>query len=153
VIRSVRGERPGEARAGALAAAIFLALALATLLALFYAQGLKRQDPLVRLSWTAVSRFRPGGPGPQEAHFDVQTSVDDLLAASIVDSAGRVVRVLGPVVAHKYRHVSFAWDGRTSAGVPAPPGTYLVRVHLQHWDQTVPLPPTKVTLRLEGPSG
>lgn len=149
--RSARGARPGEARAGALAPAIFVALAIATLGALLYAQERKRQDPLVRLSWTAVARFRPDGPPPRDAHFDVQTSVDDLLQASIIDSRGRVVRVLGEARAHKYRHVAFAWDGRTTAGTLAPTGAYRVRVHLRHWDQTIPLP--NIVLRLEGPSG
>jgi hypothetical protein len=153
VSRSVGGARPGEAHAGALAAVIFVALALATLLALFHAQELKRQDPLVLVYGPHVVNFHPGGDGRvRDAHFPVRTSVGDEVVASIVRATtGLVVRVLPGVVAHEYRHVSLTWNGRTSGGTLEPPGSYLVRVHLVDRNQTIPL--TWVTLRLGGPSG
>jgi hypothetical protein len=148
-----RGARRGEARSAALAAAIFVALAIATLLALFYAQELKHRPPLVLPYGPAAVTFSPRGGPVRDAHFDVRTSVGDEIVASIVSAkSGRVVRVLGAVRAHEYHHVALAWDGRASAsaGAFAPPGTYLVRVHLRHYDQTVPL---AVQLHLEGPAG
>ena len=146
-----RGARPGEARSAALAAAIFVALAIATLLALFYAQELKHRPPLVLPYGPAAVSFRPSGGRVRDAHFDVRTSVGDEIVASIVSAkSGRVVAVLGGVRAHQYHHVALAWDGRASADALAPPGTFLVHVHLRHYHQTVPL---AVQLHLEGPAG
>ena len=140
------------ARSTALAATIFVLLAAATLGGLFYARELKSRAPLLFVYGPAVVTVDPYGGRVHDAHFDVRTSVGDVVVASIVsERSGRVVRVLPPVIAHEYHHVSLSWNGRDASGALARPGDYRVRVHLRAQDATVTL--TWLTLRLEAPPG
>lgn len=150
MIPAAPAARPLPGRPSAVAGAVFALLVVATFLALFYAQELKHQDPLIKGARPVRLTFRPSGPGVRHAHFDVRTSVNDRLDVQIVsERAGRTVRTI-PLRAHAYIHVPVTWDGRTDAGAAAAPGTYLVRVHLERWDRTVPL--RRIVLHLEGPA-
>ena len=128
--------------AATLARVSFAVLVLATFLAIFYAQELKRQAPLLFSPTGGVIRFQPRGTITTAhvthfAHFKVKASVGDILVVSIVDArSGRTVRTY-TVPVHEYSHRSVSWDGLTTAGRPAPAGSYRVRVHFRAQGSTV----------------
>ena len=72
----------------------------------------------------------------------MRTSVDDVLDISVITPAGHPVAVVATGLAvHKYRETPpLHWDGRTTGGALAAPGTYLVRVRFQRAGQTVTVP-------------
>ena len=135
-------------RATPLARAAFAALVAASFLAFFYAQELKGRDPLLR-GWTHVDVRFPR-TGAQFAHFHVTATVSGPLSASVVAAhGGRTVDVLR-VVVRRYRRREIVWDGRTSAGAPAPPGVYRVTVLVR--GASAPVTLTGLTLTLEATS-
>jgi hypothetical protein len=153
---------PSRLRAATLAGISLVAVAVATFLAIFYAQELKRQDPLLKYACSALARFstcvtvvsfQPSGPRAphvnRAAHFRLRTSVNDTLVVSIVsERSGHTVRILPAVPMIAYEHRSLTWDGRTAQGTPAPPGRYRLAIHFVHANSTVkPI----LTLQLEGP--
>ena len=83
----------------------------------------------------------------------MRTSVDDVLDISVITTAGRAVAVVKTGLAvHKYRETPpLHWDGRTTAGALASPGSYLLRVRFQRAGQTVTVP--NLQLLLKGSSG
>jgi hypothetical protein len=89
----------------------------------------------------------------RQAHFRVRTSVDDVLDISIVTTASRQVAVIATgLAAQKYRETRpLHWDGRTTAGAGAPPGTYLLQIRFHNAGQTMILP--NFQLELKGPPG
>ena len=155
MIRAARGAPARGPHAATLACAVFATLVLASVAALFYAQVLKREAPLLLPPRAAMDVFEPGGPGvhpPREAHFRVRTSVDDVLDIAVLTSADRPVAVIATgLPVHKYQHATLHWDGRTTAGTIAPPGIYLLQVRFAHAGQTVI--ESGFQLHLEGPAG
>jgi len=134
-----------QVRATPLARAAFGALVVASFLAFFYAQELKHRDPLVR-SWTQRDVRFPH-PGARYAHFHVTATVSGVLTAQISSEAsGRTVDVVR-VVVRRYRRRDVAWDGRTSAGAPAPPGAYRVSVRVPGAPAPIALSGLTLTLR------
>ncbi len=131
-------------RAATLARVSLVALALATFLAIFRAEELKREAPALLLRPVpGVLRFEPGGGGAQrsglrrEAHFRVPAPVAAVLAGAGGSAApGRRVFVFR-VPVHEYAIKHLAWNGTTSAGVPAAPGYYLLRIHFERRDETL----------------
>jgi hypothetical protein len=141
-------------RAATLARLSLVVVAAATFLAIFYAQELKREDPLLKRAWPLVVTFRPIGAAQphvyRDAHFHLRTSVDDTLVVSIVSRrTGRVVAVLPPLAVRAYQHRSPTWDGRTATRTFAPPGNYTLSVRFVDAGQTVK---PALTLHLEGPA-
>jgi hypothetical protein len=135
-------------RATPLARAAFAALVAASFLAFFYAQELKGRDPLLK-GWTHVDVRFPR-TGAKFAHFHVTATVSGPLSASVVAArGGRAVDVVH-VVVHRYQRHAIVWDGRTSAGAPAPPGVYHVTVLVR--GASVPVTLTGLTLTLEATS-
>ncbi len=124
-------------RATPLARAAFAALVVASFLAFFYAQELKARDPLLK-GWThADVRFHRAGA--QFAHFHVTATVSGPLSASIVATRGGGTVDVVRVVVRRYRRGDIVWDGRTSTGSQAPPGTYRVTVLVNGASEPVPL--------------
>jgi hypothetical protein len=141
-------------RAATLARISLLAVAAATFLAIFYAQELKREDPLLKYALPAVVRFQPTGPRAphvtRDAHFDLRTSVNDTLVVAVVsDRTGRTVTTLPAVAMTAYRHRHLSWDGRAAHGAFAPPGIYTLAIHFVRAGQTVK---PALTIHLEGPA-
>jgi len=139
-------------RAATLARVSVALLAVATFLAIFYAQELKRRDPLLMMPtghW--VQRFQPAGPlrDPHRyAHFDVKATVDDTLVVSIASArTGATVDTVTLTVS-KYRRAPISWNGRLRSGALAPPGRYRIRVHFEHGGQTIA---PAAQLQLDGP--
>jgi hypothetical protein len=157
VIRAAPGAPARELRAATLARVVLALLVVASVAALFYAQALKHEAPLVSPVKGGIDTFQPGGTGGhgllRQAHFRVRTSVDDVLDISVITTAERLVAVLrtGLHVRHYRETPPLHWDGRTSAGVLAAPGTYLVAVRFRHAGQTVTVP--SFQLLLKGASG
>ena len=157
MIRAAPGAPARELRAATLARVVLALLVVASVAALFYAQALKREPPLVRPVKGGIDTFQPSGTGGRgllrQAHFRVRTSVDDVLDISVITPAERLVAVVKTGLrVHKYRETPpLHWDGRTSGGVLAPPGSYLVQVRFQRAGQTVSVP--NFQLVLKGASG
>jgi hypothetical protein len=127
---------------------------IATFLAIFYAQELKRRPPLLtHPTGTGVIALRPVGPITSTAvhryaHLRIEATVGGEVRISIVsERTARVVFVID-VRVHRYRSVYPVWKGTTAGGALAPPGDYRLRIHVSQADQTV-LP--MLTLRLIGP--
>lgn len=121
--------------------AVYAALFAATVGALLVNQRLKEEPALVR-GVIVSAGFSPDGDGRGE-HADIALTPGkrDRVVARILDGRGRVVRVLRrrPRDQPGSRRVRFRWDGRTSAGRPAPDGTYSVRLTLRRRGRTVDL--------------
>lgn len=132
-------------RATPLARAAFAALVAASFLAFFYAQELKGRDPLLK-GWTHVDERFPG-PGAKFAHFHVTATVSGPLSASIVAVRGGRVVYVAHVDVRRYQRHEIVWDGRTSAGTPAPPGAYRVTVRVR--GSSAPVALLGLTLTLE----
>ena len=104
-----------------------------------------------------VDTFQPGGTRGhgllRQAHFRVRTSVDDVLDISVITTAERLVAVVRTGLrVQRYRETPpLHWDGRTSGGAFASPGSYLVRVRFQRAGETVTVP--NLQLLLKGSSG
>jgi hypothetical protein len=157
VIRTAPGAPARELRAATLARIVLALLVAASVAALFYAQALKHQAPLVRPVKAGTDTFQPAGTGAKgllrEAHFRVRTSVDDVLTIEVVTTADRRVAVIATgLPVRSYRETPpLHWDGRTSRGALAPPGTYLVQVRFRRAGQAVTVP--SFQLLLKGVSG
>jgi hypothetical protein len=151
VIPASGGARARELRAATLARIVVALLVVGSVAALFYAQALKREPPLLLRPGGGHDVFQPSGPGtrpPRHAHFDVRTSVDDVLDVSIVTPAHRRIAVVATALpVHKYKHVGLAWNGQTAAGTAAPPGTYLLAVGFREAGQTVIAPNFRLVLK------
>ena len=156
MIRAARGAPARELLPATLARVVLALLVLGSVAALFYAQALKREDPLVHPVRPGSDTFQPSGTGGHElrqAHFRVRTTVTDVLDISVITTAERQVAVIATgLAAQKYQETRpLNWDGRTTAGTAAPPGTYLLRIRFHRAGQTVTLP--NFQLELKGPSG
>lgn len=154
MIRAARGAPARGPHAAMLACVVFAMLVLASVAALFYAQVLKREAPLLLKPQGATDTFQPAGTGihPHEAHFDVRTSVDDVLDVSVLAASGRSIDVIAKrLPIHKYQHKALAWNGRTTSGASAAPGVYTVAVRFERAGQTVVAP--GFSLLLTGGSG
>jgi hypothetical protein len=149
VIRAARGAPARGPHAAKLACVVFAMLVLASVVALFEAQVLKREAPLLLKPQGATDIFQPAGSGihAHEAHFDVRTSVDDVLDVSVVAASGRPVDVIAKrLPIHKYQHKALAWDGRTTGGANSAPGIYMVAVRFERAGQTVIAPGFRLLL-------
>src|ERR1022692_5200235 len=99
-------------RAGAFARIVLGLLVLASVAAFFYAQALKREDPLVN-GHGGVTRFRPAGPGVTEAHFHLKLSVNDVVDVAVLTATSdRLVKWIASKPKGGEDHqVQIAWNG------------------------------------------
>jgi hypothetical protein len=155
VIHATGGARLRALRAATLARAALGLLVAASVAAFFYAQALKREDPLLKRPKSYTDTFQPSGARHRlhrAAHFDVRASVADVLDISVVTPSGRHVDVIANGLhVREYRSVPLHWDGRTTAGTPAPPGLYELQVRFELAGQTLIAPGFR--LLLKGSSG
>jgi hypothetical protein len=152
VIRARWAARARAVRAVTLARVILGLLVIASVAALFYAQLLKRRDPLV-LHHGGVTTFQPSGPDVKQAHIHITVTVNDVLDVTVRSArTNRQVAVLARNFHDReYKRFELAWDGRTAAGALAPAGDYLVAVRFAKAGQTVVVP--NFQLHLKGRSG
>jgi hypothetical protein len=133
-----------------LARAAFAVLVVASVAALFIAQELKREIPLIK------GHSRPiafPGPGYQFAHFHLEASLGGFIDVTILSaSSDRPVKVIASHLRiYEYRRFSLEWTGTTSSGAPAAPGVYVVEVHFESPARTVTVPDFQLTLRSRVP--
>jgi hypothetical protein len=149
VIRAVGAGTAPSLRAAVLARAAFALLVVASVAALFLAQALKSESPLVFWPISHTDRFAPSGVGglKHEAHFRLKITVDDVVDVWVVTTAGREVDMLAAKLPmHEWVHRALHWDGTTSAGTAAAPGTYELKVRLEHAGQTLIVPGFRLLL-------
>ena len=129
-----------------LARATFAALVVAAVAALFIAQAVKREVPLVK-DHSGSLGFP--GPGHRFAHFRLRTTLGGYVDVSVLTAAGErpVKTIARHLRIHEYQHFHLTWDGTTDAGTPAPPGQYVVRIHFEQYGRTVIVPKFVLTLR------
>jgi hypothetical protein len=124
-------------------------LAVATLCAIVAAQRAKDAPALVRRV-TVTALFTPNGDGYRDvARIRFTLGRPDTVDVAVLDGRGATVRRLAVArPAPGARAVRLRWDGRTDRGVPAPPGTYRVRVALRRRGRTLELQrPTRLSPR------
>ena len=71
----------------------------------------------------------------------------DTVDASIVDAAGKHVRLLVERSARRRGRTTFVWDGRDDRGQVAPDGLYRLRIALERSDRTIVVP---TPIRVDG---
>ena len=105
-------------------------LLAATAAAIVITQHLRDEGPV------ASSIFWKTRPGPRYRVCFLLTRADKV-QVSVVDLSDDSVRVLADreLEGGDVRHC-FAWDGRTSAGQPVPPGPYRLQLSLERADRT-----------------
>jgi uncharacterized lipoprotein YbaY len=108
---------------------VFLLLA-GTAAAIVVTQRLRDQGPV------ASSIHWKTRPGPRY-RVCFRLTRDDNVQVSVVDYSDRPIRVLASkeLTGGDAPHC-FDWDGRTSAGQPAPPGRYHLQLALERADRT-----------------
>lgn len=146
MIPAAGAAQDGGRSAVILARAAFAALVAAGVAALFIAQALKREIPLVNEHSPSLAFPTPGA---SDAHFHLKISLVDVVDVSVLSaSSERLVKV---IAVHRrvreYRQFELQWDGTTTAGTPAPPGEYVVQVHFEHAGRTAIVPNFELTLR------
>src|ERR1039458_10708199 len=108
-------------RAGAFARIVLGLLVLASVAAFFYAQALKREDPLVN-GHGGVTSFGPAGPGVTEAHFHLKLSVNDVVDVAVLTATSD--RLVKWIARNRKgggdRPFEIVWNGSTGAGGRAP---------------------------------
>lgn len=140
------GASPSVGRAAPLARVVLAALVVAAVAGLFYAQALKHRDPLLKNPLPGVDSFQPSAG--QQAGFRVRSTIDDVLAITVVTPAGRPVAVIRPHLRVRTdRSIKLHWDGRTAAGALAPAGEYELRVHFARAGTTLVVPGFVMVLR------
>lgn len=126
-------------RAVALSRIAFAALIAASIGALFYAQALKRRSLLLEPRPGTVT-FAPSGNGVRhhhQAHFELRLTLGRGAVVTVLTTTDRPVAVIARLPGlREYKQHAVHWDGRTSSGVLAAPGYYLIEIHLLHYGQT-----------------
>jgi hypothetical protein len=146
VTRAAGAAQPRGRSAVLLARATFAALVVAAVAALFIAQALKREAPLIK--GHSHSMAFPG-PGHQFAHFHLTATLGGFVEVSVLSEAGeRAVKVLAAHLRiHEYQQFLLGWDGTTAAGRPAPAGAYVVEVRFENYGRSVIVPNFVLTYR------
>jgi uncharacterized lipoprotein YbaY len=121
---------------------VFLLLA-GTAAAIVVTQRLRDQGPV------ASSIHWKTRPGPRY-RVCFRLTRDDNVQVSVVDYSDRPIRVLASqeLTGGDAPHC-FDWDGRTSAGQPAPPGRYHLQLALERADRTA-VSGERLKIRLAG---
>jgi FlgD Ig-like domain len=121
---------------------VFLLLA-GTAAAIVVTQRLRDQGPV------ASSIHWKTRPGPRY-RVCFRLTRDDNAQVSVVDYSDRPIRVLASqeLTGGDAPHC-FDWDGRTSAGQPAPPGRYHLQLALERADRTA-VSGERLKIRLAG---
>jgi GMP synthase-like glutamine amidotransferase len=147
VIRAAGAAQARGRSAVLLARATFAALVVAGVAALFIAQALKREAPLIK-SHSHSMAFP--GPGHEFAHFHLTATLGGYVEVSVLTQNGeRTVKVLAAHLRiHEYRQFpALEWDGTNATGRPAPAGAYVVEVRFENYGRSVIVPNFVLTYR------
>jgi hypothetical protein len=126
-----------------ISALVVFGLLAATAAAIVVTQHVRDEGPVAStIHWKTR-------PGPRYRVCFRLTRSDDV-QVSVVDYAERSVRVLsdGELTGGDAAHC-FDWDGRNSAGQPAPPGPYHLQLSLERADRTA-VSGERLTIRAAG---
>jgi hypothetical protein len=150
VIRAAGAAQARGRSAVLLARATFAALVIAAVAALFIAQALKREVPLIKGHSHSIAF---PGPGHLDAHFHLTATLGGLVDVTIVTASGE--RPVDLIANHRriyeYQRFELSWDGATSAGRPAPAGEYLVKVSFEQYGRSATVPGFVLTRRSAAP--
>ncbi|HEY1774520.1 MAG TPA: hypothetical protein VGG41_00040 [Solirubrobacteraceae bacterium] len=146
MIRPAGAAPPRGPSAVLLARISFAALVVAAVAALFIAQALKREAPLIK--GHSGSMAFPG-PGHEFTHFHLTATLGGYVEVSVLTQSGeRTVAVLAAHLRiHEYTRFHLAWDGTTTSGGPAAAGAYVVQVRFENYGRSVIVPNFVLTYR------
>ena len=146
MIRAAGAARPRGRSAALLARATFAALVVAAVAAVFIAQAVKREVPLINRHSRPMSF---PGPHHEFAHFHLRATLGGYVDVTVVTEAGErpVKTIAAHLLIHEYQSFHLTWDGTTTAGAPARPGRYLVEVHFERYGRTAIVPGFILTFR------
>jgi len=110
--------------------AVFGLLVIATFAAFFVTQRLKHSPTLVQAA-TAIPYIYPA-KGHRNAVISFKLRQADEVTVTVVGPAGDDVDTLASgAQMPAYQQRAFRWRGVTTAGRPAPPGLYTIRIRLR----------------------
>jgi hypothetical protein len=132
-----------------LAYVTFAVLVAAGVGALFIAQAVKREIPLI--NGHSHSMGFPGR-GHRFAHFHVRATLGGFVDVYVLSASGdrRVKQIASHERINEYQSFGLEWDGSNSAGSPAPVGDYVIEVHFEQDDRTAIVPNFVLTYRGAG---
>jgi hypothetical protein len=135
--------RPGVPTAPAKAAALFVCLFAAALVAAAIVAASRTSDLVLEVAEDFPEAFSPDGDGNDDVarlSFFVRESDPDA-SVYIVGRDEAPVRTLDEHVALEANEgVTYTWDGRTDEGTPAPIARYRLRVELPNSDRDMVFP-------------
>jgi hypothetical protein len=135
------------------ARAVFALLVAASVVAFFVTQRLKH-TPTVLQRVLESNSFAPGVHDHELEKISFKTKQADLVTVSIKTTGGAYVAALvtrAPMP--RYRQCRVDWNGLTSAGRLAPPGSYTAWFAFERQDRTIPAPRSfRLERRVAAPS-
>ena len=133
-----------------LARSVFALLVAGAVAALFIAQALKREVPLIN-GHSHPMAFP--GRGHRFAHFKLRATLGGHVDVDVLTASGEteVARIATHRRIREYQSFALSWDGHTTSGAPAAPGLYVVRVHFDDYGRSVVVPKFVLTLRRTPP--
>jgi hypothetical protein len=121
---------------------LVLALLVGTAVAFAETERLKLEPTAIEESFVQPAFSPVCSCGQAVEVIRLRLHLADHVTVTIVDAAGRTVRVLVQGKRLPRGRTQLAWDGRDDAGMRAPDGRYSVDVHLARPDRTYRLPRT-----------
>jgi hypothetical protein len=123
------------------ARAAFGLLVCATLAAFLVTQRLKHAPNAVQ-GFRLTPSFSPASAhGRRRERVSFRIARTDDVTVSVLNSTDQAVATLARSThLRAYHRLSLSWDGRSDSGMPAPPGTYRLRVTLRRQRRSVPAP-------------
>jgi hypothetical protein len=135
--------RPGAPTAPTKAAALFVCLFAAALVAAAIVAASRTSDLVLEVAGDFPTKFSPDGDGQDDVarlSFFVRESDPDA-SVYIVGRDEALMRTLDEHVAlDADDRVTYTWDGRTDHGLPAPIARYRLRVVLPNEDRDMVFP-------------
>lgn len=135
--------RPGAPTAPAKAAALFVCLFAAALVAAAIVAASRTSDLMLEVAEDFPKRFSPDGDGNDDVarlSFFVRESDPDARVYIVGRDEAPVRTLDAHVPLEADERVTYTWDGRRNTGTPAPVARYRLRVVLPNEDRDMVFP-------------